>query len=435
MVTRSITNHSTKSNRSTLSKAASAFSDPTIHIHDPGPPPDGGLKAWTQVILSHLVITSTWGYIASFGVFQTYYQTTLSVSSSAISWVGSIQIFLLFAIGTFSGRALDAGYFRLIFAVGCVMQLVGVFTTSVCTTYWQLLLAQGICTGLGNGLQFTPTVGLVSTYFSKRKSTAIAISASGSATGGIIFPVIVRQLLPSIGFGWTVRVLGFVILALDLVTFAFLRTRLPPRRSGAIVEWAALKEVTFTLYIIGMFFNFWGLYFAFYYVGAFGRTFTGLTYQNSIDLLIILNGVGMIGRIVPALIADRYCGPLNILLPVTAACAILLYCWAAVHEKAGLYVFACIYGLFAAGIQSLWPATLASLTTDLTKIGTRTGMGFTIVSVAALTGSPLGGALVSDDNGGYLYAQMWAGSTFALGFVLLVAARVCKSGWVVRYRV
>jgi hypothetical protein len=31
---------------------------------------------------------------------------------SDISWIGSIQIFLLFFIGTFSGRATDAGYFR-----------------------------------------------------------------------------------------------------------------------------------------------------------------------------------------------------------------------------------------------------------------------------------------------------------------------------------
>jgi hypothetical protein len=27
---------------------------------DPGPPPDGGLKAWTQVLMGHLVIMNTW---------------------------------------------------------------------------------------------------------------------------------------------------------------------------------------------------------------------------------------------------------------------------------------------------------------------------------------------------------------------------------------
>lgn len=70
---------------------------------DPGPPPDGGLQAWTQALMGHLVVFNTWGYINSFGVFQTYYVSALNQTPSAISWLGSIQIFLLFAIGSVSG--------------------------------------------------------------------------------------------------------------------------------------------------------------------------------------------------------------------------------------------------------------------------------------------------------------------------------------------
>src|SRR6266516_1651855 len=68
----------------------------------PGPPPDGGWAAWTQAIMSHLVVFSTWGYISSFGVFQTYYVTALHRAPSDISWIGSLQTFLLFFIGAFS---------------------------------------------------------------------------------------------------------------------------------------------------------------------------------------------------------------------------------------------------------------------------------------------------------------------------------------------
>lgn len=112
-----------------------------------------------------------------------------------------------------------------------------------------------------------------------------------------------------------------------------------------------------------------------------------------------------------------------------------MYVWVAVHNPAGVYVFACIYGLVAAGIQSLWPATLASLTTDLSKVGTRTGMGFSVVSIATLTGTPLGGAIVADMDGRYVGAQVWAGTCFAVGFILSVAARWCRTGWKLRYRV
>ena len=54
---------------------------------DPGPPPDGGLGAWTQAGMAHLIVFNTWGYINSFGVFQTYYVATLGHSPSDISWV------------------------------------------------------------------------------------------------------------------------------------------------------------------------------------------------------------------------------------------------------------------------------------------------------------------------------------------------------------
>lgn len=93
--------------------------------HDPGPPPDGGRQAWTQAALLHLTIFSTFGYTTSFGAFQTYYEGTLGLTPSTISWLGSLQIFLLFFIGTFSGRALDAGLFRPVYITGSVLQIIG----------------------------------------------------------------------------------------------------------------------------------------------------------------------------------------------------------------------------------------------------------------------------------------------------------------------
>ncbi len=296
--------------------------------------------------------------------------------------MGSVQIFLLFFVGTFSGRATDYGLFRITFLIGSILQLVGVFMTSLSTKYWQLFLAQGICTGLGNGLCFCPTLSLLSTYFSTKRSLAIGIAAAGSATGGVVFPAIVQQLLPKIGFPWTVRVVGFVMLALQVVTLTFTKPRLPPRKTGPIVEWGAFKELPYALFAAGMFLNFWGLYFAFYYIGSFGRDILGISQRDSINDLLILNGVGLFGRLIPAHLADRYFGPLNTITPFAFISGLLLYCWAAVTSRGGLVGFAVIYGLFASGIQSLFPATLAGLTSDMKKAGVRMGMIFSVVSFA-----------------------------------------------------
>ena len=396
---------------------------------DPGPPPDGGLKAWTQAFMTHLIVFNTWGYINSFGVFQTYYVTALSHPPSAISWVGSVQIFLLFFIGTFSGRATDYGLFRPVFIAGSLFQVLGVFMTSLCTKYWQLFLAQGICTGIGNGLVFCPCVAVLSTYFSKRRSLAIAIGASGTATGGLAFPVIVQQLLAKIGFAWTVRIQAFVMLTVSTITIAFSKTRLPPRKSGPIVEWAAFKELPYTLFTIGMFLIFWGLYFAFYYIGSFSRNILHITEASSINDLLILNGIGLFGRLIPNYLADRFFGPLNVMIPFAFSASLLLYCWAAVSSPNGLIGFAITYGLFGAGIQSLFPSVVASLTTDLKKAGVRMGMVFSAISFATLTGPPLAGGLIQNANGSYLDAQMWAGSVLLVGFVMLIASRVAVKGW------
>lgn len=228
-------------------------------------PPDGGLQAWAQVIMGHLVLINSWGYLSSFGFFQSHYTTTLSVTPFAISWIGSVQICLVYLVGTFSGRALDAGYFHAVLGLGS-LQVFGIFMTSISTQYWQLFLAQGICKGLGDGLVFCPTVSLVATYFSKKRSLAMAVTASGGATGGIIFPLIAQQLLPKIGFGWTVRVMGFVVLFNAVVSMTIARVRLPPRRAGPLIEWAAFREPSYTLFCFAMFFNFWAVYFAYFYV-------------------------------------------------------------------------------------------------------------------------------------------------------------------------
>ncbi|OQE47071.1 hypothetical protein PENCOP_c001G00444 [Penicillium coprophilum] len=398
------------------------------------PPPDGGAKAWTQAMMGHLVAFNTWGYIASFGVFQAYYQSTLGVSPSAISWVGSVQIFLIFFIGTFSGRALDAGFFRPVFYAGILLQLLGVFMTSLSTRYWQLFLAQGICTGLGSGLQFCPVMGLVATYFSGRRVFALAFCLVGSGTGGMLLPGLVKALMPLIGFGWTVRVLGFVMFATSIPAILLLQTRLPPRRAGPFIEWTAFREPTYVLFCLGMFLNFWGLYFAFYYIGAFGRSVLGLSYSESTNLIIVTNGAGILGRLIPAYLADSKFGPLNTIIPLTLGASLMMFCWTAVHSTAGLYVFAVLYGIFSNGVQGLWPSTLSSLTPDLSKTGVRIGMGFTVVSFACLTGPPLGGALIARADG-YIGAQIWGGLTFLLGALVLIAARLMKTGSTMRAKI
>ena len=363
-------------------------------------------------------------------MYQTYYENELGIAPSTISWIGSIQVFLLFGIGAFSGRATDAGLFRPVYIAGTVFLLIGVFTMAESTKLWQLFLSQGICVGIANGLQFCPSMALVSTYFVKRRAFALGFTALGSCTGGVVFPIVVQQCLPKLGFPWTIRIIGFIMLVLNVITIVLYRTRLPPRKTGPIVDWDSFKEAPFTLYCAGMFFSFWGLYFAFFYIGSYGRNILGVSYQQSINLLLVQICMGFVFRILPTYYADKI-GNLNTLIPFTFICSIMMFGWIGVHSVGSLYAFAVIYGSASAVLQALWPAAITSLnrTPDLKKNGVRMGMAFTIVSFSSFTGPPLAGALIQYNGGSYTYANIWAGTTFLVGGSLLIASRFALVGW------
>jgi MCP family monocarboxylic acid transporter-like MFS transporter 3 len=65
---------------------------------------------------------------------------------------------------------------------------------------------------------------------------------------------------------------------------------------------------------------------------------------------------------------------------------------------------------------------LASLTTDPSKLGVRFGMVCSILAFASLAGPPTAGALIQVDHGGFLKAQIWAGSVTMCAALFVSAA-------------
>jgi len=163
-------------------------------------------------------------------------------------------------------RLADAGYIRSTLAAGSALVVVGTFMTSLCVEYWQIFLAQGICTGCGLGFMFMPPVSVVSSYFDKKKSLALALAAAGTNIGGIVFPATVQYLIPQVGFPWAVRCSGFLALLIACLSIALTKAQLKPRKAGPMVEWQAFRELPYVLYTLGAFLFFWALYFVSFYV-------------------------------------------------------------------------------------------------------------------------------------------------------------------------
>ncbi|KAL1870544.1 hypothetical protein VTK73DRAFT_2583 [Phialemonium thermophilum] len=363
--------------------------------------PDGGLQAWIQVLGSWVTLIATWGLVNSFGVFQTYYETQLlpTTSSSDISWIGSLQASLLFLVGVISGPLYDAGYSRELIALGLFLIVLGMFMTSLCHAYWQLLLAQGLCIGLGMGFTFLPGTAILSQYFHRRRALAIGISSSGSPLAGIVFPIIFNSLEPRIGFGWTTRVLAFITMAFSIIPVVFMRPRVPrsattgPRPRRALIDKTALRDGAFMTFCVGSFFGFLVLYVPFFYVPLFAERHDLADRHWAPYLVTLLNAGSVVGRLLPNALADR-AGSLNVLLACTTVSAVLAFGWLGIHDLAGLDVFAILYGGFSGGLVSLAPSVIVSLSPHLGLVGVRMGMTFLLAGVSVLVGTPIAGAIL-----------------------------------------
>ena len=235
---------------------------------DTSPPPDGGLRAWTITIMAHMAGLNTFGFVNAYGVLQTYYVSRFSLPPSTVSWIGSLAAFLMFFISTFSGRLTDAGYFHQTLLLGTILQLLGFFAASFAKTYWQVLLAHGVCIGVGGGLIFIPAISLVGTYFTERRSLALAICAVGNSFGGLIFSAILQSLLPKLGYGWAMRVCGFVIMGSMIPANFLLKPRRIKRNKAPLIEWSAFGEPIYACFSAGMFFCMVGMWIPVFYVSA-----------------------------------------------------------------------------------------------------------------------------------------------------------------------
>ncbi|KAI0383112.1 MFS general substrate transporter [Hypomontagnella monticulosa] len=391
-------------------------------------PPDGGWRAWSQIVPGHIANMMSWGYATGFAVFQLYYKQTLHLPASQVSWVGSIQIFLCFVIGMISGRVSDAGFPRHMYGAGAIISIFAIFMTSLAKTYWQILLAQAFCSGIGGGLMFMPATANIAVYFKKKRSLAVALNGCGSSTGAILFPAVIQFLTPKVGFPWAVRICGFIAMILASIGFVLLKPRKLIRLPAPIVDWTAFGDIPYVLFNIGAFLIYFSLFTMLIYINSYARESIGLSDQESINFVLITSAVAIPARPIFGYIADRYWGPVNTFGLNCLALGLMAFAWIGIRERAGMYAYSVAMGFVNGGAQGIFTSAASSFVKDITKMGTWMGMTFALCGFATLSGPPTMGAIIDASGGIYFYAQVWAGSVIILGgSIILTSSMVVAS--------
>lgn len=139
-----------------------------------------------EVDFKHSKLTSCRrGLTVAFGAWQEYlsHEFLSHYNESAISWIGTVQGFLMVFVGVAIGPLFDLGYIRLLTVSGMVLNVLGFMLASISHQYYSTFLSLGALVGLGGACLFTPGVAIVAQYFTTKRSTAIGLAAAGGSTG------------------------------------------------------------------------------------------------------------------------------------------------------------------------------------------------------------------------------------------------------------
>ena len=391
-----------------------------LHVRRP-------VRAWLQVVASFCIFFNTWGLLNAYGVFQSFYQQRFleTTSASDISWIGTLQSSFIMLGSVYAGPLYDWGYLRPLIAAGSFMIVFGMFMTSLCTKYWQIILSQGLLMGLGTGCVFTPTVGILATYFPNRKGIAIGIANSGSALGGIIYPIVFTNLITHLRFGWTTRVLAFIALGLLIIPVFVMKMKTKPAAIRRVFDIEAWRDPEFPLYAASLFVGYAGMFVPYFYIQLYASQKHVVDDNLNSYLLPIINAASFFGRLAFGGLADAI-GPMNAFVLASGACGILLFGWIGIVSKAGVLIFCILYGFFAAGLITLPAAVVAiSLCPDMRQFGVRITMQLVPSAIGLLIGNPIAGAALDQD---WLALQLFSSVTVIASCILAASARVAKVG-------
>lgn len=270
------------------------------------------------------------------------------------AYVGGLSIAVAFVVSPFVGYYVSKGYGRPLMFAGVVIETGAYVAASFATRSWHLFVTQGVAYGLGMGLLYIGSVGIISQWFRRHTGLANATAAAGTGVGGIAYSLGTNRMLETLGYATTMRVLAGLILFFTSVAVLLLHDR--SRQIGVVArspfDLALLLAPGYPLILL------YGLCCLFGYImGLFSLssycTSIGLTaHQGSVAVAMMSVGQAF-GRPAVGFLCDRF-GILNVTTYAAAFSTVLSFVmWPLAKSYGSILAF----GLLA-GTVTLVPLSL-----------------------------------------------------------------------------
>ncbi|KAI1376230.1 MFS general substrate transporter [Hypoxylon crocopeplum] len=400
--------------------------------------PEGGLAAWLVVLGSFCAMISVYGIINVAAVFESYFSThqLVGYDSSTIGWIFSVYLFIVFFFGIQVGPIFDRYGPRLLVAVGSLLVVASQLLLGLCEEYYQILLTYSVLGGLGGALLNVPAYGVIAHFFKRRRGLATGVAATSGSIGGVVFPIFLQAVIPKLGFAWSTRIIGFILLFLSAIANLLVRSRLPPSRHPMRVmpDWSLFKDLKFSLCCAGVWFMEWGIFTPLTYIVSYAAAH-GQNATDAYTLLALLNAGSFLGRFLPGFLADRW-GRFNIIILTNALCVVtvLAFWLPAGDSRALLIVFAVTFGFASGSNLGLYPVCIGQLC-EARHYGRFFSTAMMTGSFGTLTSLPIAGALLSigsTPEQGWLALILFAALSYAIAMSCFLGARVLAVSWRVK---
>lgn len=398
------------------------------HSHDISIP-DGGLKAWINVLGSFCAMIITFGLASSTGTIQSFLlsERLSSYSDSDVGWIFSVWLFFMYVGSVQTGPIFDAYGCRVLLIPGCICWVVSLFILSVCEKYYQFILGFAVLGGIASSMIFNPAVTVIGHWFFSKRASATGVALTGCSIGGIFIPIMLNKLFNEVGYGWAIRIFAFICLGLSIVVCCTLESRQVRRKVNwrdALIDVKSLKDPAFACCTVAVFCVEWAVFIPIMYLVSYGKA-QGLSDNYANLLLTFLNAASILGRAVPGYIADHV-GVYNVMIVTAGVTGLLnLALWIPGGQtKAGLTAFAVLNGAWSGTTNSLVPVCV-SLICQTKDYGKRYGTCYSISSIAILTGLPIAGALTGNN---YLGTKIFSGVIYLFGAFMFAMSRMFAAG-------
>ncbi|KIK69966.1 hypothetical protein GYMLUDRAFT_151782 [Collybiopsis luxurians FD-317 M1] len=392
-------------------------------------PPDGEAQAWFVVLGFFMAKIAVTGFSNSWGIFQAYYEQTLLSSLSPAtmysaycrSWIGSIQRNLSLILGSFAGWLFFLGYFRSMFYSSSIMLILSPLLTAQCRAYWQFLLCHGFLSGSAQSVIISAIYPIISQWFAHRRELANGLMINGSATGGIIFPIICRALIPQIGFQWTMRVLALIMFILLFASALLARER--RARHGTTsqskkIDLTAFRNPCYATYSLAAVFLALGITNLATYIATSAESI-GITQAQAFYLVAVINAGLIVGNTSLGPLSDSI-GALNVIVFMTPLTAVGNIAWPFARTSTSLFIVAAFYGFTSAGSLNMLARSVMKMGPG-EQIASLVGNLNTVFGLVALASPALAGIVL--DKYGLEAMGIYSGSVLLVAAALMMVSR------------